>query len=109
MGYTFAYELGSAVAGTNGFDRLNKLRLEIAVEQHLQYNFYPPIPLGMTDPCCKAINACLEDDPERMIVTGRFEHKRYGAEVPAHAIVDACRLEGFVDAMYFCVEEAIAA
>lgn len=98
MGYQFAYDLGASVAG---HPHLMRLKLEDAVRQHVFYNFYPPLPAAVIEPCVQAIEAYQDGEYDRIIET-EFEHRIHGHQVPASAIVDACKLHGFVDAL--CVQ-----
>lgn len=101
MGYNFAYDLGAAVAGHSG---LQSLRLRDAIRQHIYYNFVPSLPGSMIEPCAQAIEAYMEGDYDRIIETP-FQHRIYGNEVPASALVEACRLHGFVDAI--CIQTGV--
>ena len=95
MGRQFAYDLGSAAAGTRN---LPQIRLRVAIEQHLRFNHYPPIPLAMGEPAEKAVEAYLDEDYERIIETP-FAHKTFGCQMPANEIVKALSLDAFIDAL----------
>lgn len=49
MGSTFAIDLADSVSR-------EEIDLHIAIEQHLAYNHYPPMPLSLTGCCVRAIN-----------------------------------------------------
>jgi hypothetical protein len=94
MGYTFTRELGEMVSCRND----QQLSLRTAILHHLRGNCYPPIPSEMVEPCALAVEAYQDGDLDRIIETP-YEHRDHGYEVPASAIVDACRLHGFIDAL----------
>ncbi len=52
MGLNFATELSTT----------DTMPLEQQINIHLQYNFYPPIPSSMVQPCIDAINAYWNED-----------------------------------------------
>ena len=90
MGSNFATELADE-------DLFPELDLETAIGYHLQGNHYPPVPLSMVQPCIDAIDACYDEDYQRLIdlpapITWRGESK-----APAHAIVDAHHLDAWLN------------
>jgi len=95
MGRQFAYDLGSAAVGARN---LLKIGLRVALEQHLRFNHYPPIPLAMVDPAEMAVEAYLENDFERVIETP-CAHRTFNYQVPANEIVKALSLDSFIDAL----------
>ena len=65
---------------------LQKLKDSIALENHLRYNFYPPISVSLIQPFCeKAIVAVNEGDPNKMI-----------AGVTALSLIENFHLEFFI-------------
>lgn len=69
-----------------------------AIEYHLSYNHYPPVPSIMLDACIQAIDLANEADYEALVrlpdgVTWRGEDS-----APAWAIIDSHHLEVFVSA-----------
>ncbi len=72
------------------------LPMDQAVEWHLTGNHFPPISTAMVQPAIEAIDACNEEDYERLIITP-FDHVTYGTQVPAHVIVEALHLEFWIE------------
>ena len=90
MGYLAALELagGEFVPRARG------------IEIHLSTNLYPPVPTSMVQACLDAIDAVVEDDIERLIELPEGVKWRGQELAPAFAIVDAHRLDAFVDVAY---------
>lgn len=65
-----------------------------ALEWHLQYNHYPPVPMAFVTVAEDAIAACLADDEYRMVPLpiGYSPEK-----LPAYKIVEALHLEPFLE------------
>jgi hypothetical protein len=72
----------------------------LGIELHLRTNLYPPVPASMVQACLDAIDAVVEDDIERLIELPKPVTWRGQEVAPAFAIVDAHRLDAFVDAAY---------
>lgn len=71
----------------------------VILEWHLRHNHYPPHPLFMVGVAEAAIEACVADEPERLIpLPEGVEHKRYGVAVPASVIVESLHLHDFLEA-----------
>lgn len=89
MGYATA--LGIAESG---------LALETQLGWHFSTNCYPSIPSVMVQPAMAAIEACVDEESERLITMPEgVEHRQYGNEVPAWVLVDSLRLDAFVQVM----------
>lgn len=89
MGYTTA--LG--IADTD-------ISLEQQMAWHLTGNFYPPIPTSMVQPCIDAIQAFEDGDYDRQISLPDAITWKGKAWSTAYAIVDAHRLEPFIQDSY---------
>jgi hypothetical protein len=73
------------------------LKLEIALEQHLHYNHYPPVPLSMVKPCMKAIenaNAGDWDKKVRLPEGITYKDKKFA---PTSAIIEFNNLDWFLE------------
>lgn len=70
------------------------------IELHLSTNLYPAVPTSMVQACLDAIDAVVEDDIERLIELPEGVKWRGQELAPAFAIVDAHRLDAFVDVAY---------
>jgi len=84
MGSNLAYDLANS-----------EITLEDAIGYHLQVNHYPPVPLIMVPPCIEAIEACLDEDPDRMIDMPEGVSYRGSNEAPAWAIVEQHHLSAW--------------
>jgi hypothetical protein len=82
MGLNFATELSA----------MDTMPLESQINLHLQYNFYPPVPSSMVQPCIDAINAYLNDDTDAEIEMPQGVSYRGSDYAPAYAIVEQHRL-----------------
>jgi hypothetical protein len=90
------------------------LDLETQILYHLKGNFYPPVPAEMVQPCIDAIDACYDEDYDRMIdmpKVGDFQILYKGeTQAPAWAIVEQHRLDFWVPHSMDCdCEECIVA
>jgi hypothetical protein len=70
--------------------------LERQIEIHLTGNFYPPIPKFMAVPCVMAINACWEEDSDRLIDMPEGVSYKGSDSAPAWAIVEQHRLDSWL-------------
>jgi hypothetical protein len=86
MGYTQAIEMA------------NMINLEQEIRWHLQNNHHPPVSSEIFPIAVRAVRLCREDRFDETIVTF-FEYQLYGWKVPARAIVEAYRLEPWVNAL----------
>jgi hypothetical protein len=86
MGLNFATELST----------MDTMPIEAQLNTHLQYNFYPPVPSSMVQPCIEAIDAYWDDDIYREIDLPIGVEYRGVTTAPAHAIVDNHRLGPWV-------------
>jgi hypothetical protein len=71
--------------------------LEHQISIHLSSNHYPAVPQIMVQPCIEAINACNEDDVERMIDLPEGTNYKGSEQAPAWSIVQAYHLEFWLD------------
>jgi hypothetical protein len=86
MGYLYA--LGLAESG---------LDTDAAIGIHLAQNCYPPM-IGFKDAAIASVVACNQGDPERLVAMPEgVSHKAYGDQAPAFVLVEALRLEAFLD------------
>ncbi len=86
MGLNFATELST----------MDTMPIEAQINTHLQYNFYPPVPSSMVQPCVDAINAVWNEDYFAEIELPEGVLWRGETYAPASAIVEGHRLDGFV-------------
>lgn len=86
MGRNFATELSA----------MDTMPMEQQINLHLQYNFYPPIPSSMVQPCVDAINAYWNDDIYAEIEMPQGVSYRGSDTAPAHAIVEQHRLDAWL-------------
>ena len=94
MGSTFAMELAGSVAK-------EEISLFVGVMTHLTCNHFPPLPRAMTGTCVRAIMKARNGDtdgfvrmPKGMQYNGRSPRRDLA---PVLAVIDAHRLEEFVD------------
>jgi len=86
MGYLYAR--GLAASG---------LDTDAAIGIHLAQNRYPPM-IGFKDAAIAAVEFCNVGDHEALVsMPEGVKHKAYGDEVPAFVLVEALRLEAFLD------------
>ena len=82
------------------------LDLETQLRYHLQGNHYPPVPVEMVAPCIEAIDACYDEDFNRMIdmpMVGDFQITYKGStQAPASAIVEQHNLQFWLPHDYGC-------
>jgi len=89
MGRIFAEELASGIGG---------ITLERGVAIHMAGNLYPPPPSYMVPVAIEALNSILiEDDWEKEIDLPDGVEWRGEKKVPARFVIDAFRLEAFLD------------
>jgi hypothetical protein len=86
MGRNFATELST----------MDTMPLEQQINLHLQYNFYPPVPSSMVQPCIDAIDAYWDEDIYRQIEMPQGVSYRGSNFAPAHAIVEQHRLDSWL-------------
>jgi hypothetical protein len=87
MGLNFATELSTT----------DTMPIEQQINIHLQYNFYPPVPSSMVQPCIDAINAYWNEDIYAEIEMPQGVSYRGSNYAPAHAIVEQHRLDPWLD------------
>ena len=73
------------------------LTLEDQIRIQLRSNHYPPVPHSMVNPCIEAIQACNEDESDRLIKLPEGVSWRGQDSAPAHAIVEGHHLDAWVD------------
>jgi len=95
MGRNFATELSS----------MDTMPIDQQINLHLQYNFYPPVPSSMVQPCIDAIDAYWDDDIYREIEMPQGVSYRGSDYAPAHAIVEQHRLDVWVSEPDYFGEE----
>lgn len=82
MGLNFATELST----------MDTMPFEQQINIHLQYNFYPPVPSSMVQPCVEAIEAYNDEDYDREIEMPQGVEYKGRDTAPAWAIVEQHRL-----------------
>ena len=87
MGHNFATELSA----------MDTMPLEAQINLHLQYNFYPPVPSSMVQPCIEALEAYWNDEIYTEIEMPLGVEYRGQTTAPAHAIVDQHRLGAWLE------------
>ena len=93
MGNNLATELADNDLGLS-------LRDSIAIQ--LRSNHYPPVPLSMVDPCIEAIEACNEDEFNKLIKLPEGVSWRGEDSAPASAIVEAHHLDAWLNHADWC-------
>lgn len=90
MGSTFAMDLAEGVK--------TKAQLENAVTVHLLHNFYPPLPSAMIGPCVRAIEYANRGEYDKKVLLPKgIYYKGKNRLAPIHAVIEAHRLEFFID------------
>lgn len=78
------------------------ISLRRAISIQLQTNHYPAVPLSMVDPCIEAIEACNEDDYNRLIKLPEGVKWRGEEYAPANAIVEGHHLDAWLNHADWC-------
>jgi hypothetical protein len=86
MGLNFATELST----------MDTMPMEQQINLHLQYNFYPPVPSSMVQPCIDAINAIWNEDYFAEIELPQGVLYQGSNFAPAQAIADNHRLDAWL-------------
>jgi len=89
MGSTFARELAGEVR--------TKKDLGKAVETHLFYTFYPPLPAALVGPCVKAIWYAKRGEWDKKVLLPEGMSYKGKRLAPIEAVIEAHRLELFID------------
>ena len=76
------------------------MRDSIAIQ--LRSNHYPPVPLSMIDPCIEAINACNDENYDKLIKLPEGISWRGQDSAPANAIVEGHHLDAWVRHAWDC-------
>jgi hypothetical protein len=71
--------------------------LDTALQWHLRFNHYPPVPLTMVQPCKEAIAAVQESEPHRAISLPEGVSYKGQPTAPAWAIVEQHHLGAFLE------------
>jgi hypothetical protein len=71
------------------------ISLTRSIEIHLQSNHFPPVPLSMVGACVEAIEACIDEDTDRLITLPEGVSWRNQQDAPAWAIVEGHHLEAW--------------
>jgi hypothetical protein len=83
-----------------GNDGLGGLPLETLLHWHLTANHYPPLPTSLIPCCIRSIELAASGQwTMRVRLPRGIVNAAGGRYLPAQAIVEACRLEDFVDAL----------
>ena len=85
MGGNFAQDLA-----------LTNIPLDQQIAMHLRGNHYPPVPLTMLEPCLYAIEACNDENYNRLIELPEGVLWRGQKTAPAHAIVEGHHLDAWL-------------
>ena len=78
------------------------ISLRRAISIQLQTNHYPAVPLSMVDPCIEAIEACNEEDYNRLIKLPEGVKWRGETSAPAWAIIEAHHLDAWCNHAWDC-------
>lgn len=92
MGSNLSNEMTDGTLEALGID----LTLEEQITIQLRNNHYPPVPYSMVQPCIDAIQACNEDESNRLINLPEDVEWRGKNQAPAHAIVEGHHLWNWV-------------
>ena len=92
--------MGSNLSNEMTDGTLSDLGINLTLEQQitiqLRSNHYPPVPYSMVQPCIDAIQACNEDESDRLIDLPEGVEWRGQNQAPAHAIVEGHHLWNWV-------------
>jgi hypothetical protein len=92
--------MGNSLTNEMTDGTLSDLGINLTLEQQitiqLRSNHYPPVPYSMVQPCIEAIQACNEDEGDRLIELPEGVLWRNQTHAPAHAIVDGHHLNAWV-------------
>lgn len=75
---------------------LEVLDYDSALRWHLTNNHFPSVPLAMVEPCKNAIQAFLDDMPDKEIQLPKGVSWRGRDTAPATAIIDGHHLDSFL-------------
>lgn len=92
MGNNLANEMTDGTLSDLGIH----LTLEDQIRIQLRNNHYPPMPYSMIEPCIEAIQACNEDESNKLINLPEDVTWRGLTTAPAYAIVEAHHLDAWV-------------
>ena len=83
---------------TSALDMAANTDLNTAVEWHLQYNCYPPVPVEMASTAVKAIEACVNEEPDILVeLPEGVAFKDGRTAIAAFQVVELLRLNAFVE------------
>ncbi len=92
MGSNLSNEMADGTLADLGIN----LTLEDQITIQLRNNHYPPVPYSMVQPCIDAIQACNEDESDRLITLPEDVTWRGLTTAPAYAIVQSHHLDAWV-------------
>jgi hypothetical protein len=79
-------------------DMAANLERRVALEWHLRYNHYPPVPLAMVEVAEAAIEAGNDEDYDRMVSLPEGVTTRDGsASIRAGDVVEMFHLDAFIE------------
>jgi len=94
MGSIFAHDLAATARG-NASPEIDALRLRVAIEQHFQYNHYPPLPHELVDTALAIIERYPDDTESPVALPGNVTYKGQ-SEAPYWECVKAWHLDYFL-------------
>lgn len=89
--------MGSITAMDLAESATSKMKLRIAIEQHLRYNHFPPVPYSMVDPCLRAIEYGNKRDWDHKIRLPDGVTWRGKKLAPVSAMIEAHHLDFFLE------------
>ena len=92
MGSNLSNEMADGTLAELGIN----LTLEDQITIQLRNNHYPPVPYSMVQPCIDAIQACNEDESDKLIDLPEGVEWRGKSQAPAYAIVQGHHLDAWV-------------
>ena len=92
MGSNLSNEMADGTLADLGIN----LTLEDQITIQLRNNHYPPVPYSMVQPCIDAIQACNEDESDKLIDLPEGVEWRGKSQAPAYAIVQGHHLDAWV-------------
>lgn len=93
MGSNLSTELAD---GSMGLSLADSIRIQLTA------NHYPPVPVSMVEPCIEAINACNDEDYDKLIKLPEGVSYRGEEYAPANAIVEGHHLEQWLNHAWDC-------
>lgn len=81
-------------------DMAEQTDLDTALSWHLTANHFPPVPVTLVPACKEAIQAILDEEPDRLIDLPDEITYRDLTLAPAYAIAEAHHLDAFIVASW---------